>query len=239
MAAFASAVSIIMTIKITCPHCDQPIEAPGEVLGTIVACPTCAREFHVGQPPTTVQAPPAQPSKPRSATAKKVLLFSAFGCGAVIVSVVGFVILVAILSSSGQPGSSSPSLSVPPLIEGVLAGVAQNGFNANKQALFDSFHPVGTAKTVTVHDVSINGWKHGHPSDDANDIQQFTVRFTIYWEGPITTDGYTKISAVFDVETGRYVASQVLATNGITNKDAGDALLEIGGALLLNALQGN
>jgi len=38
-----------MTIKITCPHCAQHIEAPGEVLGTIVSCPNCNNAFHVGR----------------------------------------------------------------------------------------------------------------------------------------------------------------------------------------------
>jgi len=52
-------------IKITCPHCAQHIEAPAEVIDTVISCPTCSKEFHVGkrstQPPpipTRKQPPP-------------------------------------------------------------------------------------------------------------------------------------------------------------------------------------
>ena len=38
-----------MKIKITCPHCSQRIEAPGDVIGTICSCPKCEKGFHVGQ----------------------------------------------------------------------------------------------------------------------------------------------------------------------------------------------
>jgi len=38
--------SIPPTIKIDCPHCEQRIEAPSEILGTDVSCPTCNRLFH-------------------------------------------------------------------------------------------------------------------------------------------------------------------------------------------------
>ena len=38
-----------MTIKISCPNCAQHIEAPGEVVGTVVSCPTCNKNLHVGR----------------------------------------------------------------------------------------------------------------------------------------------------------------------------------------------
>jgi hypothetical protein len=43
-------------IKITCPHCSQRIEASAEVIGTVVTCPTCQKNFHVGK--RTPQPPP-------------------------------------------------------------------------------------------------------------------------------------------------------------------------------------
>jgi hypothetical protein len=47
-----------MAIKITCPHCEQHLEAPDEFVGTIVSCPTCTKEFHVG----SKAAPPLPPA---------------------------------------------------------------------------------------------------------------------------------------------------------------------------------
>lgn len=55
----------IMKIKITCPHCEQRIEAPVDVIGTVVTCPTCNKDFHVGkrtpQPPPIPRQPPPIP----------------------------------------------------------------------------------------------------------------------------------------------------------------------------------
>ncbi|PAW78330.1 MAG: hypothetical protein B9S32_07315 [Verrucomicrobia bacterium Tous-C9LFEB] len=92
-------------------------------------------------------------------------------------------------------------------------------FNKNKQSLFNSFHPVGTALEVKVHEVQI-AWKNDIPSKDLKNMLGFGIVFTIYWRGPITTDGYTKVYAVYDAQVQRYVGSRVLATNGITNQQA-------------------
>ena len=104
--------------------------------------------------------------------------------------------------------------------------------------IFNGFHPVGTAKGVTVHDVAIT-WKHGQPTNRLNDVQAYNVRFTLYWEGPITRDGFTKIGATFDAESQRWIGSQIVATNGVTNQQAGEAIGQIGGAMLLQYLNDN
>jgi hypothetical protein len=38
-----------MKIKITCPHCSIKAEASGDVIGTVVSCPTCGSSIHVGR----------------------------------------------------------------------------------------------------------------------------------------------------------------------------------------------
>ena len=56
-----------MTVKITCPHCDQHIEAPCEVVSTVVSCPTCNQQFYVRPkppPPKPAASPTAAPSQP-------------------------------------------------------------------------------------------------------------------------------------------------------------------------------
>jgi hypothetical protein len=92
----------------------------------------------------------------------------------------------------------------PSLDERVLASL-----EASKQQWFDQFHPVGTAKSVKLHRVETvktpDGW-------------QAVARFTLYWEGPITKDGFTKIKAIHDAESNRWVRAEILETNGITNR---------------------
>jgi len=36
-------------IKFTCPKCDQHIEAPADLIGSIVSCPTCNQNIHIGK----------------------------------------------------------------------------------------------------------------------------------------------------------------------------------------------
>jgi hypothetical protein len=98
--------------------------------------------------------------------------------------------------------------------------------NKNKQAIFNGFHPTGTATKVEVHAVEI-AWKNNKPSNDIKNVLRYGVRYTIYWKGPVNQDGFTKIYSVFDQESLRWVGSKVLETNGITNADAADVGIEI------------
>ena len=94
-----------MTIKFTCPHCTQRIEAPSDLIGTAVSCPTCNRTFDVGTngdsvpllPPRTVQI-----QAPKRST-KTMLKGCVLVCGGiVIVLILGVVALVALSSQSKQ-----------------------------------------------------------------------------------------------------------------------------------------
>ena len=98
----------------------------------------------------------------------------------------------------------------------------QRAMNESKQNLFKAFHPVGTATRVEVHEVQIY-WKNNRPSKNFNDMLGYDVRFTLYWRGPLTSDGFTKVVMRFDNESKRWVQSQILATNGVTNEQAGEA----------------
>ena len=90
----------------------------------------------------------------------------------------------------------------------IKASIADN-IKSHPQRLFNAFHPVGTAKSVKVHSVQLSG-------NNAN------VVFTIFWQGPFTKDGYTKIAAHYDGDIQRWTGAQILATNGTTNRDVGD-----------------
>lgn len=140
-------------------------------------------------------------------------------------------------SKTSNPATKAPSATAPRLEE-VIAASLQQAINQNVQQVFNGIHPVGTAKNAIVHDVSIV-WKHGQRTNRVEDVQAYTARYTLYWEGPITKDGYTKVDATFDVESQRWTAIRILATNGVTNRDAGEAIGQIGGALLLEYLKDN
>jgi hypothetical protein len=145
---------------------------------------------------------------------------------------VAFVAAWIVARQSRPQPSNHPVPDLPQLIASEL----QKGFNENKQRIFDSVHPVGTARNVVIHEVTINAWKHGKATNRAEDVQQFTVRFTVYWEGPVTKDGFTKLNAIYDTEAQRYVSTEILATNGMTNTEAAQAIGSVIGQMLSNAL---
>ena len=121
-----------------------------------------------------------------------------------------FLALTMPASSFGWPWSQTPEQEITSLISKDL--------NRNKQAIFAAFHPVGTAKKIEVHNVQLL----------RNGGNAVSIRFTIYWQGPITDDGFTKVQAVYDLEVNRWTSSQVLATNGVTNAQTNRAAFDIG-----------
>lgn len=107
----------------------------------------------------------------------------------------------------------------------------QSRFNTNRQQIFKSFHPVGTATSIEVHNVQI-AWKNPDGAKNLNNMAGFAVRFTIYWRGPLTADGFTKVVAAFDNESKRYLESKILATNGVSNAETANAAANFLGGLL-------
>ncbi len=99
-----------------------------------------------------------------------------------------------------------------------------------KQEIFDGIHPMGTAKNVKLHELTIK-WKNDKESSRAEDILAITVRYTLYWTSPLHDDGYTKISSTLDLESERW-SSQLLATNGSTNEDAGTLIGNVIGTFM-------
>lgn len=136
-------------------------------------------------------------------------------------AVIGLLLIIVILTRGG--GSS------PRNIEDHITAQLQDSFTANKQQLFEKFHPTGTANSVKVHGVTLL-WKGGHPTNSQNDVEAFTATFTIYWSSPLhqNNDGYTKVRYTYDVEVERWTDFKVLETNGITNQDVADGVLNFG-----------
>jgi DNA-directed RNA polymerase subunit RPC12/RpoP len=147
---------------------------------------------------------------------------------------VAVVILIGIVAEHGSSSSSANQQHIS--LEEATRQNIQQSYDQIKQQLFDQFHPVGTAKSVTVHDLTFV-WKDGINTGRWSDVKQVIIPFTLYWEGPITKDGFTKISATYDTESQRYISSQVIATNGITTDQAGSAIGEALGIGLGAALE--
>lgn len=99
--------------------------------------------------------------------------------------------------------------------------------NQNRQALFEVFHPVGTAHSIALHDVQL-GWRNGVATSDENDVVALRARFTIYWEGPLTVNGFSKVEMTYDGESQRWLDSQILATNGMTHEEFESACFDFG-----------
>lgn len=245
-----------MLMHLKCPCCGKPLKVAEEFAGKKGKCPGCLRHFliPVAQSPTHAGTPHHD-----ALTIEEVHDHDHVAYGASHEShplgeyqqpkqanpsstgsswwkvVCGILIFFGLLGRCGFIGA--PASKVRPAdndipVEQRLLALMQASLEHNKQNIFNQLHPVGTAKRVVVHDVTVTAWKHGRKTDRLDDIRQCTTRYTIYWEGPINKDGYTEVSETFDAEVGRIVAAQILATNGVTNGDAGNAALNLlGGAV--------
>lgn len=126
-------------------------------------------------------------------------------------------------NSSAVNSNSSYVMRPPPPIEPVLIAMLSPVLNQRRQEIFNSIHPVGVAKEVKIHDIDVD-WKRGERTNRIEDIKTFTIRYTVFWEGPITKDGYTKIATTYDAELERYTNTKILSTNGITNATVFEAV---------------
>lgn len=151
------------------------------------------------------------------------------------------VLIIVISSISSKPDSGNLAPAARPLsVEQVIGSGVQAALTRDQQKIFDSVYPVGTAKSVVVHEIVIDAWKRGQATGKIEDVKQFTVTYTLYWEAQLVKDGFSKISQTFDMESQRFIGGQVLASNAMmTKSDIGEALGYIGGALLYDALHGN
>jgi len=137
------------------------------------------------------------------------------------------IVVTGLVFLSGCFGKPSPERAIR---EGLEKEFAQT-----KQQIFGKLHPMGTAKSVEIHDIVIE-WRRGKPSKKMADVKSFTVTYTLFWESLRIDNGYTKVRSTYDVDARKYVDTKILATNGITNSDVKKELLDMGAALLIYSL---
>lgn len=173
-------------------------------------------EFHAQTPPeppqpgrvqTTVARPPASSQQP----AWHIWI----PLGVVGAALVGFV-MICVLGILIHPSEDNAQADWLAKVRAADAVWLQQ----HKQEVFNSIHPVGTAKNIELHNVSLHTGKAGQPV--------LSYRFTVRWEGPVLKDGYTNVHAILDVESQRLVQVDVLATNGTTNAEAQQMLVDFG-----------
>lgn len=128
-----------------------------------------------------------------------------------------------LLGGAAVAGGAAATYAVlnPKDVEAELAARIQRDLSNNKDKFFNKIHPVGKATSIKVHEVKSH-WKTTKPRD-LDDLVGFDVRYTIFWDGPIQKDGFTKLISTYDAEVGRYVDTNIIATSGITNDDAVNA----------------
>lgn len=166
-------------------------------------------------------------------TTMKRLLF----CGAVIAT---FLLLLGCGNSSSPNNniengeiidSTSMKESKSKEIESEIEAKINYELSEYAQSIFTSIHPTGTVNSFKLNSVNCN-WRNGYKTANKDDIVSVEWRFTLYWEGPITKDGYTQISHKYDCEVERIVEQNIIQTNGITN----NGILELGASALGSAL---
>jgi hypothetical protein len=246
-----------MELRFECPQCKQYISTTYDQIGCLATCSNCNSTITVPNPFAAITQTPLSPqqqpdplplpvvvTKPIKPSGNKTFLHGVgIGCGGLfLLCFLGFAALVIVsLNSTPTPDPSVSNSTTPepePRVEDIILSQLQPAFDAQKQAIFNSIHPLGTAKSITIHEVTVDSWKNNQRTNRQEDILKCTVRYTLYWEGGTTSDGFTKISATFDNESQRYLPSKILETNGLTNDDTGKIVLNAGGEILKSIFLG-
>jgi hypothetical protein len=159
-----------------------------------------------------------------------------------LIAIGGLSLVLILLSVIGSHSVGPPSSSEgpPSKLQAALTSALQEELSENKQQLYEKTHVAGelsTAKKDVIQSVSCQ-WRGGRPTDDAADLVSFTVDHTLYWETPLTKDGYTKFSDTYDWSNGtsHVTDSKIIATNGITVEGATKAMVDYGAKELTKAI---
>ena len=178
--------------------------------------------------PAVAMPTPPQSSVTTSTRSSKSFKFVGLGCGGLMLLMVGIVAIAMLAGGAGRQGRA----------EDVIASRANTLLDSSKQQIFDSVHPVGTATAARVDRVTIDRWANDNPTSRVKDVRQFTLDYTISWEGPLNKQGYTKFRQIWDMESGQCLNTLLLDTNGVTKGQIGYAIGYAGGYLLMEAILG-
>lgn len=239
-----------MLIHLKCPFCGKQLKVSEKYAGKTGTCPGCSKHVQIPAAQSPAHAPhhdsltveevhgheghsTGESHKQSAASPTRRARRPTSAGFSWAQAAFGIFVILGILKSCGFIGLPMFTSRV----EQSMLAELQKAAEQNKQAIFRSIHPVGTAKNIVIHDLTVTAWKNGRATNRYEDIRQFTTRYTIYWEGPIVKDGYTEVTQTFDTEVKRYVACKILATNGITNADAGDAALNFLGGFIEGYLE--
>lgn len=184
-------------VIVVCPRCQQKLRLPRSQRSLRVTCTACRHSFD------------HSPDHERAQIQTNVMIVGG------VVAVLGLVLVLfcgGILVS--MPGAGPPTAEQQRAQRiATLTAI----MNQNRQQIFESLHPVGTALRVDVHEAELVTSPAGEPL--------LQIRYTIYWQGPLTRDGVTKVLQVVDLESNRPHRPEILATNGVTNAQATDLSL--------------
>jgi len=124
------------------------------------------------------------------------------------------------------------------IVFSLTSGPASAGwlFKSNEEKLQESVakwlkdHILATANDVELQEFMLVD-KNAKPTDKTDNAVGFGIVFTIFWQGPVTKDGYLKLFAYYDVSLRTFSKVEVVATNGVLNEDAAKGFGEILGAM--------
>jgi len=108
------------------------------------------------------------------------------------------------------------------------------------QSIFRAVHPAGKGLNVGVESVEID-WKLESPTRNVNDIHKFRVTYILYWQGVLTSAGWTRLRMSYNTKIAAVTSNEVVESTGTTNKQLGELAFDvgivIGGVLMKNALE--
>ena len=202
-------------------------ECGHEISTLAAACPNCGAPVKSVGPPPVPAVPPPLPVKSNRKRVWGILI-----AGGALFVIVCLFFVVLLFSFRGSNSESK--------VQAAITSALQEEFSRDKQQRYEKIHlagELGTAKKDVIQSVSVQ-WKGGHATDNVADVAGFTVDHTLYWQTPLTADGYTRLSDTYDCSSGtpELTNSNIVATNGITIGGAKNALINYGAKEIKKAI---
>lgn len=95
--------------KFNCPHCQQQLEAPPEMAGQVIDCPTCKKPIEISLPPLTAAMPPSpEPPQPSKSTVPGLVLTVVFLALVCVGLAGGMFYLIGVKNGSRVTGQGTP-----------------------------------------------------------------------------------------------------------------------------------
>jgi hypothetical protein len=93
--------------------------------------------------------------------------------------------------------------------------------------VFKAVHPAGSGVSIWVENIAVE-WKTERLFRKLEDIHKFRADYILYWQGVITSTGWTRLRLTYNANIDAITSHKVVESTGTTNNEADEIAFGIG-----------